>query len=251
MGNELQGKVCIVTGAGSGIGAAGARRFAAAGGRVVAADVAEDAAKAIAAEVGGLAAPTDVADEESVARLVAITLEQYGRLDVLWANAGIAGNRAPCADHATQDWERVLHVNLTGVFFSLRAALRPMIEAKSGALLATASVAGLQPSGGSPAYHVAKAGVVMLVQHVANAYGSLGIRANAICPGLTDTPILDPFAQAAGGREVLFDYLRPRIPLRRAALPEEIAEVATFLASDAASYLNGAAVPVDGGFLVT
>ena len=244
---ELTDRVCVITGAASGIGAAGARRFAAAGARVVVADLQAEAAQGIAADIGGLAFPVDVADEAAVEALVAGTLARFGRLDLLWANAGIAGVRAPCAEQPAESWERVLRVNLTGVFFSFRAALRPMIEAGRGVLLATASVAGLQASAGSPAYHVAKAGVVMLVRHVARAYAARGIRCNALCPGLTDTPILDPFAEALGGREAFLARVLPTIPSRRVGRPEDVAEAALFLASDAASYVNGVAFPVDGG----
>ena len=244
---ELADRVCVITGAASGIGAAGARRFAAAGARVVVADVNVEAAEAIATEIGGLAVPVDVADEAAVDALVARTLERFGRVDLLWANAGIAGNRAPCAEQPAESWERVLRVNLTGVFFSFRAALRPMVAARRGVLLATASVAGMMASAGSPAYHVAKAGVLMLVRHVALAYAAHGVRCNALCPGLTDTPILDPFAAAMGGREALFARVLPTVPLRRVGRPEDIAGAALFLASDAASYVNGIAFPVDGG----
>jgi NAD(P)-dependent dehydrogenase (short-subunit alcohol dehydrogenase family) len=249
MALELTDRVCVITGAASGIGAAGARRFARSGAKVVAADQNLAGVKAVAADCDGLGLEVDVADERSVAALIERTLERHGRIDVLWANAGIAGFRAPCADQPTDTWERVLRVNLTGVFFSFRAALRPMLAAGRGVLLATASVAGLQASGGSPAYHVAKAGVVMLTQHVAIAYGPKGIRANAICPGLTDTPILEPFAEQLGGRETLFQRQIPLIPLRRAGKPEDIAEAACYLASDAASYVNGAVFPVDGGLV--
>ncbi len=202
---ELRDRVCVITGAASGIGAAGARRFARAGGRIVVADRNAAGADAVAREIGALALPVDVGDEAAVEALVAETLARHGRLDVLWANAGIAGVRSPCAEQPTEAWEQVLRVNLTGVFFSFRAALRPMCAAGGGVLLATASVAGLEGSAGSPAYHVAKAGVVMLVRHVARAYAARGIRANALCPGLTDTPILDPFAAALGGRAALFE----------------------------------------------
>src|SRR5581483_2598837 len=146
----------------------------------------------------------------------------------------------------TDAWERVLRVNLSGVFFSFRAALAPMRAAGRGVLLATASVAGMQASAGSPADHVAKAGVIMLVNHVARAYGPRGIRANAICPGLTDTPILDPFAAQLGGREALFARTLKTIPTGRVGRPEDIADAALFLASDAASYVNGVTFPVDG-----
>ncbi|HYC23371.1 MAG TPA: SDR family oxidoreductase [Candidatus Bathyarchaeia archaeon] len=249
MALELTDRVCVITGAASGIGAAGARRFARGGARVVVADKNLPAARSVAGECDALAVEVDVADEGSVQSLIERTLERHGRIDVLWANAGIAGFRAPCAEQPTDTWERVLRVNLTGVFFSFRAALRPMLAAGRGVLLATASVAGLQASGGSPAYHVAKAGVVMLTQHVAIAYGPKGIRANAICPGLTDTPILDPFADQLGGRDALFKRQIPLIPLRRAGRPEDIAEAACYLASDAAAYVNGAVFPVDGGLV--
>jgi len=244
---DLQNKVCVVTGGGSGIGAAGVRSFARAGARVVVADRNGETAAAVAAETGGVAVTVDVGDERSVDRLVAETLTRHGRIDVLWANAGIAGVRAPCAEQPTEAWSEVLSVNLTGVFFSFRAALHPMLEARRGVLLATASVAGLEASAGSPAYHVAKAGVIMLVRHVARAYGGYGIRCNAICPGLTDTPILDPFAAALGGRDALFARTLKTIPAGRVGSPNDIAEAALFLASDQASYVNGVAFPVDGG----
>jgi NAD(P)-dependent dehydrogenase (short-subunit alcohol dehydrogenase family) len=246
-GIELAERVCVITGAASGIGAAGARRFARAGARVVIADRDAATAAAVARETGGVSMAVDVADEDAVDALVARTLERHGRLDVLWANAGIAGVRAPCAEQPTDAWERVLRTNLTGVFLCFRAALRPMVVAGRGVLLATASVAGLEASAGSPAYHVAKAGVIMLVRHVALAYGRRGIRANAICPGLTDTPILDPFAEQLGGREALFARTLKAIPAGRVGQPTDIADAALFLASDAASYVNGVAFPVDGG----
>jgi NAD(P)-dependent dehydrogenase (short-subunit alcohol dehydrogenase family) len=246
---SLAGRVCIITGGGSGIGAAGCRRFVAAGATVVVADCNHEAADRVARDIGAEAIAVDVADEGSVAALVEHVVRTHGRLDVLWANAGIAGLRAPCAEQPTDTWQRVLQVNLTGVFFSFRAALQPMLAAGRGVLLATASVAGMQASAGSPAYHVAKAGVIRLVEHVAIAYGPQGIRCNAIAPGLTDTPILDPFATAMGGREALFERLVRTIPARRAGQPEEIADAAAYLASDAAAYVNGVTLPVDGGMV--
>src|SRR5262249_8396250 len=139
-------------------------------------------------------------------------------------------------------------VNLTGVFYAFRAGLRAMVPAGRGVLLATASVAGMEASAGSPAYHVAKAGVIMLMRHVALGYGDKGIRCKAICPGLTDTPILDPFVEQLGGsREQLFARILKTIPAGRVGQPEDIAAAAVWLASDAASYVNGVALPVDGG----
>lgn len=243
-------RVCIITGAGSGIGAAGARAFARAGAHVVVADVNRDGARGVAAEIGAraTAVEVDVADEAAMNALVQETVARHGRLDVLWANAGIAGVRSPCAEQPTDAWERVLRVNLTGIFFSFRAALPPMLAAGRGVLLATASVAGLEATAGSPAYHVAKAGVVMLAQHVALAYGKQGIRCNSICPGVTDTPILDPFAAQLGlDRAGLFERHLKTIPSSRVGQPEDVAAAALFLASDDASYVNGVAFRVDGG----
>ena len=130
---------------------------------------------------------------------------------------------------------------------SFRAALCAMLASGRGVLLATASVAGLEASAGSPAYHVARAGVIMLVRHVARAYGPRGIRCNALCPGLTDSPILDPFAAQLGGREALFTRTLKSVRSGRVGRPEDIAEAALFPASDEASYVNGVAFPVDGG----
>src|SRR5262249_58134406 len=172
---DLKNRVCVVTGGGSGIGAAGVRSFAQAGARVVVADRNGEAAAAVAAETGGEAVTVDVGDEGSVDRLVAETLSRHGQIDVLWANAGIAGVRAPCAEQPTEAWSEVLRVNLTGVFFSFRAALRPMLEAGRGVLLPTASGAGPEASPGSPAYHVPQAGVVMPVPHLARAPGAPAI----------------------------------------------------------------------------
>src|SRR5262249_25331342 len=156
---DLQNRVCVITGGGSGIGAAGVRAFAQGGGGFGVADRSGDAAAAVAAETGGMAVTADVGDERSVDRLVAETLSRHGRIDVLWANAGIAGVRAPCAEQPTEAWSEVLRVNLTGVFFSLRAALRPMLEARRGVPRATAAGAGLQASTGSPPHHPAETGV--------------------------------------------------------------------------------------------
>jgi meso-butanediol dehydrogenase/(S,S)-butanediol dehydrogenase/diacetyl reductase len=205
-------------------------------------------ARAVAEEVSGEAEVVDVGDEAAVDGLVQGVVARHGRIDVLWANAGIAGVRAPCAEQPTDGWDDVLRVNLTGVFFSFRAALRVMVPAARGVLLATSSVAGIEASAGSPAYHVAKAGVIMLVRHVALAYGSKGIRCNAVCPGLTDTPILDPFvAQLGGDKDALVARMLKTIPAGRVGQPEDVAAAAVWLASDAASYVNGVVLPVDGG----
>ncbi len=212
------------------------------------ADRSASGAAGVAAEVAGEAEVVDVGDEAAVDGLLGRVVARHGRVDVVWANAGIAGVREPCAEQPTAGWDDVLRVNLTGVFFTFRAALRAMVPRARGALIATSSVAGMEASAGSPAYHVAKAGVIMLVRHVALAYGAKGIRCNAICPGLTDTPILDPFvAQLGGDKNALVGRMLKTIPAGRVGQPEDIAAAAVWLASDAASYVNGVVLPVDGG----
>ncbi len=246
---RLIGRTALITGAGSGIGAACARRLATEGAKVAAVDISEKDAAATAASVnssGGeaIALVADVTQATQVEAAFAETQRRFGRLDVVLANAGVTPRLLPVGDCPEESWRRVLDVNLTGVFLTVKAALPTMRRQKRGVLLATASMAGIVSSPVGIEYNVSKTGVIMLMRHVAHVYGPFGIRSVAICPGWVDTPFLKPLWDAFGppGRAAL----RASSPLGRMATPEDIAASVAFLASDEASFISGVAFPIDG-----
>jgi len=248
--DRLAGKVAIVTGAASGIGRASSELFAAEGARVVAVDLSPnvDAVVRGIAESGGQAAALtgDVADPEFVAKVVATAQERFGGLDVAFANAGISGGLVSFFDLTAEDWNKILRVNLVATFLMVQAAARVMAKQGRGSIICTASVAGLRFGAGGMPYSASKAGVISLAQTAANQLTGTGVRVNAICPGLTETGMTQPVFDAARARGT--DHKLGQLnPLKRAAGPREIAQVALFLASDDASYVNGQAIPVDGG----
>jgi NAD(P)-dependent dehydrogenase (short-subunit alcohol dehydrogenase family) len=242
-------KSIIVTGGGSGIGRAAARMFAAEGGKVVVAD--KTGAEAVAEEIraaGGTAEAIeiDAGSEEDVVRTVALACEKFGRLDIAFANAGISGGMANIFDTDVALITEVLRVNLIGPYLMVKHASPRIAEGGGGAIVMTASVAGIRSGAGSPAYSASKAGVINLAMTSAQQLSGSNVRVNAVCPGLTETGMTKP----------TFDYAREankmdRVgrlnPLRRAAQPEELAKAVLFLASDDASYVNGQALAVDGG----
>lgn len=243
---DFAGKVAVVTGAASGIGRATAQAFAAAGAAVVAADCAGSVHDAIEGVGNALAVEMDAGDEADVVGLVEAACARFGGIDIFYANAGIAGGTAGILDASAELWSEVLRVNLIGPALAIKHAAPRIVERGGGAILCTASVAGLRSGAGGTPYSASKAGVINLVQTAAQQLATSGVRVNAICPGLIET----------GMTQRAFDYARERgkqgklgqlNPLRRAGRPEEIAQVALFLASDAASYVNGQAIAVDGG----
>lgn len=246
---DLTGKVALVTGAASGIGAASALAFAAAGARVAACDRdlagAEATAKLIA-EGGGeaIAVAVDVTDAGHVQAMVDRVVEAFGRLDCAHNNAGITGASAPFANYPESEWDKVLAVNLTGVFLCLRAELPALVAAGGGAVVNTASFSGLVAVPRIPAYVAAKHGVVGLTKAAAVEYGRKGIRVNAVCPGSTRTPMVEGFT---GGDSRIEDAMAAVSPMQRLAEPEEIARTVVWLCSDEASFVNGHALAVDGG----
>jgi len=248
-------KSIIVTGAGSGIGRATALLFAREGGKVVVADKTDgaDATAKLITDAGGtaVAIQMDAGLEEDVIRTVQLAVDRFGGLDILFANAGISGGMANIFDTDVALITEVLRVNLIGPYLAIKHAAPKIAEraqetGKGGAIVLTASVAGIRSGAGSPAYSASKAGVINLAQTSAQQLSGANVRVNAVCPGLTETGMTKPtfdYARDAGK----MDRVGRLNPLRRGAQPEELAEVAAFLASDAASYVNGQAIAVDGG----
>lgn len=234
MSDRLAGRVAIVTGAGSGIGRAAAARFEAEGATVVGADLV------------GAAISCDAGDQEQVEHLVASTLDRHGRLDVMFANAGVSGGMKGIFDQDSDEWAEILRVNLIGPFLAIKYAAGPMIAAGTGSIICTASIAGLRSGAGGAAYSASKAGVINLVQTAAQQLCATGVRVNALCPGLVETGMSKAIYQAAraDGDPGRIGCLNP---LRRGGTVSEIAEAALFLASDGSSFVNGHALIVDGG----
>jgi NAD(P)-dependent dehydrogenase (short-subunit alcohol dehydrogenase family) len=251
-GRRLEGKVAIVTGGASGLGLASAQRFAEEGARVVCVDLDGAAAEQAAAGIGdaalGLAA--DVTDEAALERAVAATLERFGRVDVLYANAGIPGT-GQVHEISLAEWQRVIDVNLTGVFLSARAVLPPMLAQGAGSLVLQASVGGLTGIRSLPAYAAAKGGVVALTKQMAADYSERGIRVNAICPGTVRTPLVEAtYVGFAGSEEAAKEALARRdrdYPMGRLGAVEDVANLALFLASDESRWIAGGIYTVDGG----
>ena len=243
-------KSIIVTGAGSGIGRAAAVAFAAEGGRVLAADLTDgaDATADAIRQTGGTAEALriDAGSETDVVRAIDLACERFGGLDIMFANAGISGGMANIFDTDVALITDVLRVNLIGPFLAIKHAAPRIAERGGGAIVLTASVAGIRSGAGSPAYSASKAGVINLAAVAAQQLSGSNVRVNAICPGLTETGMTKPtfdYAREAGK----MDRVGRLNPLRRGAQPEELAKVALFLASDDASYVNGQALAVDGG----
>ncbi|MEV0175889.1 glucose 1-dehydrogenase [Streptomyces sp. NPDC050803] len=250
MAGELDGRSVIVTGAGSGIGRAAALAFAAQGDRVVVADLNAEGVQAVVKEIkeaGGTAVAVtgDLSEQSVVDEVTATAVERFGGVDVLVNNAGIMDRMSALADVSDAEWERVIRVNLTAPFLLTRAVLPHMLAAGKGAIVNTASEAGLRGSAAGAAYTASKHGIVGLTKNLAVMYRKQGVRANAIAPGGTRTGIVVDAEQSAHGPTALGPHF---VNVGRLAQPEEQAAAIVFLASDAASNINGAVLPVDDGW---
>ena len=250
---RLENKVALITGAASGMGRAAAVEFARAGARVAMSDVNQEGLVETAQLVGdaggvSISITGSVADSGDVARMVGRTVDAFGALDILYSNAAIyLPNRgdAPVVDLDEEVWQRVIDVNLKGVYLCAKHAIPAMIRGGGGSIINVSSLAGTRGSRQSHAYAMAKGGVISLTQSLAVTYGPQGIRANAIAPGAIDTPMV----RGAGTLdEAAVRAMMAHLPLGRVGLAEEVARVALFLASDDSAYVTGTVQIVDGGF---
>ena len=243
------GKIALVTGAAAGIGRATAVALARAGARVMASDIAEcSETVSLITAAGGEARSlqVNVADENDVAHLVAATVVAFGRLDIAFNNAGIAGVFTKTHDYPSDDWARVIAVNLTGVWHCMKYELQQMLKQGGGSIVNTASVAGLVGMGHAAAYSAAKSGVIGLTKNAAMEYARNNIRINAVCPGGVRTNMTELADKSLPG---FLDKLAKLEPMGRVAEPEEIASAVVWLSSDGASFMTGHALPVDGGYV--
>lgn len=243
MPGRLEGKVSIVTGAGSGIGAATARRFHAEGAKVVLADV-SGAQEALAKELGdgALSVHADVSKGESVQAMIAAAVDTFGRLDVLHNNAGIDGEIAAVADMSEEGWDQVQAINLRGVFLGIKYAVPAMLSNGGGSIINTASMAATVSFPQMASYCAAKGGVIMLTKTAAAEYAGQGIRVNAISPGTIQTAITESLPQD------MITAIIGRNPVGRIADASEVASLAVFLASDESAFITGSDYLIDGGY---
>ncbi|WDI39902.1 SDR family NAD(P)-dependent oxidoreductase [Bremerella sp. P1] len=252
MNISFENQVALVTGAASGMGLATARAFAEAGAKVVLADYREDVVQAEAEKLlregrQAMAVGCDVSDESQIEAMVDRVVAQFGRLDVAFNNAGVMAKIAPIAESQTDEWERVIGINLRGVWSGMKYELRQMEKQGSGAIVNNASVGAITGNPGIASYIASKHGVVGLTRTAALEYISKGIRVNAVNPGLIDTQIA---RDVVSGDEKAYDDFAKRVPIGRAGTPEEIASAVLWLSSSAASYVVGQAITVDGGMTV-
>ena len=252
---KLQGKVVVITGAGSGIGRVCAKLFAKEGAKVLAADISEKAVNEVVKDIigaGGEAAAivVDVSKVAENQRMIETAVKKYGRIDILFNNAGVAGETI--ADTTEEKWRRTVDINLTGPYFACTFAIPYMRKQGGGVILNTGSAGGIRASGRSPSYSVTKAAIIMLTKALAKILGKDNIRVNCICPGPTETALSDAFLgfpKTEEERQKAKTASLSRLPMGRQGKPEEIAAVALFMVSDDASFVDGAVWSVDGGEL--
>ncbi|MEH7308178.1 SDR family NAD(P)-dependent oxidoreductase [Neobacillus drentensis] len=247
---KLEGKTAIITGGGGGIGRSTAIRFAKEGARIAVADIdaviGEETVSLIKRNGGdAIFIKTDVTDSGQVKALIHNTTSTFGALHILFNNAGVGNSEVRSVDLAEEEWDRVIDINLKGVFLGIKFAIPELIKAGGGAIINTSSLLGLKGQKYVSAYNASKAGVVMLTKNAALEYGKYNIRVNAIAPGVIDTPIIDHWKQ----NERKWPIISRANALGRIGTPDEVANAVLFLASDEASFITGTTLSVDGGGL--
>jgi NAD(P)-dependent dehydrogenase (short-subunit alcohol dehydrogenase family) len=251
MAERLKNKNAIITGASNGIGRASAILFAREGANLVLADINEAGIKQVQEEIKGMGGnvvvrKTDVSSEEEIKALINLGLEKFTNIDILVNNAGIGGGLDPLENQTSEEWQRVYEINVMGPVYATKHIIAHMKERRKGSIINIASVAGLMSGAGGNAYSASKAALINFTKTSACEVGSFNVRINAICPGLIETGMTQPFfewARSTGKENQLGKYCE----LKRAAHPEEVAWAILFLASDEASYITGQAIAVDGG----
>jgi NAD(P)-dependent dehydrogenase (short-subunit alcohol dehydrogenase family) len=247
---RLEGKSVVITGAGSGIGRAASLLFTREGARLIAVDRSEAVKDTVeqVRKAGGTAEAViaDAGSEKDVKSFIDKAISAHGRLDAIWANAGVSGGLVPLGEQTVEHWQEVLRVNLIGPFLAIKHSIPHMTKQKYGSIICTASVAGLKSGASGHPYGASKAGVISLVQTTAYSLSGTGVRINAVCPGLIETGMTKPVFDRAKERGTQ-DKIGQLNPLKRPGQPHELAAMGLFLASDEASYVNGQAIPVDGG----
>ncbi|ADV83154.1 glucose 1-dehydrogenase [Terriglobus saanensis] len=254
MNISFEGKVALVTGAASGLGLATAKAFARAGAAVTLADWNEKEVQVATKELADqgfktLAVRCDVSNDEEVEAMVKHTVATFGRLDVAYNNAGIQNVLAETADSPRDDYDRVMGINLRGVWSCMKFELQQMRTQGSGAIVNCSSLGGLIGGNQRGTYHAAKHGVIGFTKSAALEYATRGIRVNDVCPGMIQTPMSDKMI-AEGQGEELNKMLETFVPMKRMGRPEEIADAVLWLCSDAASYVTGQSISVDGGYVM-
>lgn len=245
---KLDGRIAVVTGGASGLGRACADKFAEEGARVVVADIQEEAGEAAAKELGGVFVKVDVSDPDSVEAMVAKTVEQCGRIDVLMNNAGIDGAPGITGSSSVENWRKVMAINIDGVYYGMRFALPVMVEQGGGVILNTASTVGCNAIPGLPAYSASKGGVIQLSKAAAIEYADKKIRVNAICPAVVETPMVLALIANSPNPEVARRGFETMNPMPGLVTQDAVAKAALFLVCDDSDFITAVALPVDGGY---
>jgi NAD(P)-dependent dehydrogenase (short-subunit alcohol dehydrogenase family) len=254
---RLEGKVAVITGGASGMGEETSKLFSREGARIIVADLQEEKGRKVVEAItgaGGEAAyvHADVSSGEDVQAMIRAAVDRWGGLDIIFNNAGIGFSEGLVGESAEDDWDRVIAVDLKGVYLGMRHAIPHLLARGGGSIISTASIAGLLGFPNLGAYSAAKGGVIQLTRVVAVEYAAQGIRANCICPGGIATPLVlnNPRMQVAVPPEQIMEGMKMMQPIPRAGLPQDIANAALWLASDESSFVTGQAIVVDGGFVV-